>query len=93
MCGPGRRGLGALGDGPAPAATAAQRSTAMQRQDPSGRDLYGETASMAAGSLNSRFIFAPDRTLARLAFSSRFLLLGDDNELPFAPKPRRRGDE
>jgi hypothetical protein len=59
MCGPGRRGLGALGDGPAPVATAAQRSTAMRRQDPSGRDLYGETASMAAGSLNSRFIFAP----------------------------------
>src|SRR6516225_3891391 len=31
--------------------------------------------------------------LASLAFSSRFLLLGDDHKLPFVPKSRRRGDE
>ena len=31
--------------------------------------------------------------LASLAFSSRFLLLGDDHKLPFVPKSRRRADE
>jgi hypothetical protein len=33
---------------------------------------------------------ATERILARLGFAPRFLLLGDDDELSFVPKPRRR---
>src|SRR5262249_8467153 len=48
------------------------------------------------GWLQHRYKSPPDSgrsLLVRLAFSSRFLLQGDDHELPFFPKSRRRGDE
>src|SRR5262249_14344035 len=48
------------------------------------------------GWLQHRYRSPPDSgryLLASLAFSSRFLLLGDDHKLSFVPKSRRRGDE
>src|SRR5215831_9698398 len=48
------------------------------------------------GWLQHRYKSPPDSgryLLASLAFSSRFLLLGDDHKLSFVPKSRRRGDE
>src|SRR5215472_12918670 len=46
--------------------------------------------------LRPRYKSRPDSAqnlLARLAFSSRFLLLGDGHKLSFVPKSRRRDDE